>query len=266
MNPTVFGLELRRTRTLALWLAVITGVYAGFITLFYANVAENAADFERLLEMYPKELMAAFGLEEGFGKPNVFLHGYVFTFLWPFIAAIGAIVPATRVAADADRGFLDVVLATPMARVRYLLGSIGTQLLVLALLAVVMVAAIALADLFIPPDLPTANILLSSLHALAFGVAIAGPTTLLAVLFLDRGRSAGIVAGLVIVMYLLNVIAAIAPDYDAVASLSYFKYFNLKPLLGSGTYPLAESLLFAAIGLATWGLALALFRRRDLAA
>jgi ABC-2 type transport system permease protein len=266
MNPNVLRLELRRTRILALWLAVITAIYAGFITLFYANVAENAEQFEELLKIYPKEIMIAFGLEEGFGSPGVFLHGYVFTFLWPFIAAVGAIVPATRVAADADRGYLDIVLATPMERMRYLLGSIATQVLVLGAIAVVMVAAILLADLFIPPNLPSANIALASIHALAFGTAIAGPTALLAVLLLDRGRAAGLVGGAVILMYLLNVIAALAPDFAAVASLSYFRYFDLRDLIGSGVYPLADSLLFAAIGLATWALALVIFRRRDLVA
>ena len=266
MNPTVFRLELRRIRTLSVWLAVITALYAGFITLFYANVAANAEEFERLLEIYPRELMVAFGLEEGFGEPGVFLHGYVFTFLWPLIAALASIVPATRVAADADRGFLDVVLAAPIDRVRYLLGSIATQLVALAVLAAVMVAAILLADLFIEPNLPTGNVALAGLHALAFGAAIGGPATLLAVLFLDRGRAAAIVGGAVLLMYLINVITALAPDYEALGALSYFRYFDLRDLLGDGVYPVADSLLFAGIAVATWLLALLAFRRRDLAA
>ena len=265
MNPTVLRLELRRARTLGLWLAVITALYAGFITLFYANVAANAEEFERLLEIYPKELMVAFGLEEGFGEPGVFLHGYVFTFLWPLIAALASIVPATRVAADADRGFLDVVLATPTDRVRYLVGSIVTQLAALAVLAGVMVAAILLADLFIEPNLPTSNVTLAALHAIAFGAAIGGPATLLTVQFLDRGRAAAIVGGAVLLMYLLNVIAALAPEYEALAALSYFQYFDLRDLIGDGIYPIADSMLFAGIALATWLLALLAFQRRDLA-
>jgi ABC-2 type transport system permease protein len=266
VNRTVFGLDLRRSRTLAIWLGVITAVYAGFMTLFYANVAANAEEFERLLEIYPRELMQAFGLEEGFGEPGVFLHGYVFTFLWPLIGALATIVPATRVAADADRGFLDIVLATPMERARYLLGSIGTQLVALTGLAIVMVAAILVADLFIEPNLPAGNVALTALHAVAFGAAIGGPATLLAVLLLDRGRAAGLVGGALVLMYLLNVIAAIAPDYEAIASLSYFHYFNFKALIGDGVYPVADSLLFLWIALGAWLLSLAVFRRRDLAA
>ena len=260
-----FRLELRRSRTLLVWLAVVTAAYAGFITVFYTNVSENAAAFEDLLKLYPKELMAAFGIEGNFADPAVFLSGYVYNFLWPLIAAIAAIVLATRIAADADRGFLDVVLATPMVRIRYLLASIATQVLGLALLAVAMVTAIIGADLLIVPDFPTGRIAVSALHSLAFGVAVAGPATLLAVVLLDRGRAAGIAGGVLVVMYLLNVIAALAPEYDALAMASLFHYFNVKELLRLGTYPVGDSLVFLVVGVVCWVLALVAFRRRDLA-
>jgi ABC-2 type transport system permease protein len=258
-------LDLRRSRALLGWLVVITAAYAGFITVFYTNVAENAEEFEKLLEVYPKELLVAFGIEGNFADPGVFLSGYVFSFLWPLIAAIGAIALATRVAADADRGFLDIVLATRLPRVRHLAASIGSQALGIALLAATMVGAIALADLLIEPDFPTARVLAAGVHAFAFGAAIAGPATLLAVAFLDRGRAAGVVAGVLVLMYLLNVVAALAPEVDALATISAFRYFDVRDLIGAGAYPVADSLLLGGVGVAGWALSLVAFRRRDLA-
>ncbi len=266
MNATPLRLELRRSRMLVLALAVVTALYAGFITVFYTNVAENAAEFEKLLEVYPKEIMLAFGIEGDFADPGVFLGAYVFNFLWPLVAAIGAISLATRVAADADRNFLELPLSTPVTRGRYLLASIATQVVGIAILAVVMVGAILVADLLIEPDFPTGRVALATLHAVAFGVAIAGPTTAAAVAFLDRGRAAALVAGILIVMYLLNVIAQLAPELEAASTLSAFRYFALKELLDTGRYPLADSLLFGSIGIPGWVLAVWLFRRRDLVA
>lgn len=266
MSVTAFLIELRRSRTLIAWLAVVTALYAGFITVFYTNVAENAAAFEDLLEVYPKEIMLALGIEGNFAEPAVFLSGYVYNFLWPLIAAIAAIVLATRVAADADRGYLDVALATPIVRSRHLLGSIATQLLGLAVLAVTMVGSIIVGDLLIEPDFPTANVLLSLVPSIGFGVAVAGPTTFLAVTLLDRGRAAGIAAGVLVVMYLLNVIAALAPDLEAVSRLSLFGYFDLKDLIRGGTLPVVDVLIFAVVGIVGWALAVVAFRRRDLAA
>jgi ABC-2 type transport system permease protein len=266
MNGSAFSLDLRRSRTLLVWLIVITAAYAGFITVFYTNVAENAAEFEKLLEIYPKELLIAFGIEGNFADPGVFLSGYVFNFLWPLIAAIGAIALATRVATDADRGFLDIVLSTRLPRVRHLLGSIATQIVGIAALALTMVVSILVGDLLIEPNFPTDRVLVAALHAFAFGVAVAGPATLLAVLLLDRGRAAGLVAGVLVIMYLLNVVAALAPDVDWLASVSAFHYFDVKGLIGKGVYPVADSLLLGGIGVACWALALAAFQRRDLAA
>ena len=62
-------------------------------------------------------------------------------------------------------------------------------------------------------------------------------TTLLAVVFLDRGRAGGLVAGILIVMYLANVIAQLSPDLEGSASLSLFHYFDLKPLIDTGPTP-----------------------------
>lgn len=266
MTPAALGLEIRRSRVLLIGLAVVTGAYAAFISLFYANVAENAAQFEQLLKIYPREILVAFGIEGGFADPGVFLTGYVFNFLWPLIAAFAAIALGTRIASDVDRGWADVALSTPLDRRRLLLSSIATQLIVLVVLAVVMVAGILVADLFITPNFPTANVALTTLPSVAFGLALAGPSTALAVLLLDRGRAAGIVAGVLVVMYLLNVVAALAPDVGWLADLSAFHYFSLKGLIGSGTFPIGDTLLLAGVGIVGWLGALVLFRGRDLAA
>ena len=266
MNPTALRLELRRSRTLVLWLGIVTAAYAGFITVFYTNVVENAEAFEEMLALYPKELMAAFGIEGNFADPGTFLGGYVYNFLWPLVGAAGAIVLATRVAADADRGFLDIALTTPIARTTYLVGSIVAQIVGVAILSVAMVGAVLLGDLLIEPNFPAGSVALSAFHALAFGVAVAGPATLLAVLFLDRGRAAGVAAGVLVLMYLLNVVGALAPEVENLTIVSAFRYFDLKALISDGTYPVADTLVFLVVGIVGWALALYAFRRRDLAA
>ena len=266
MNPTALRLELRRSRSLVLWLGIVTAAYAGFITIFYTNVVENAEAFEEMLALYPKELMAAFGIEGNFADAGNFLGGYVYNFLWPLVGAAAAIVLATRVAADADRGFLDIALTTPIARTTYLLGSIVAQVVGIAILAGAMVGAVLLGDLMIEPNFPALSVALSALHSVAFGLAVAGPATFLAVLFLERGRAAGVAAGVLILMYLLNVIGALAPEVEGVTILSAFRYYDLKLLINEGTYPIVDSLIFVAVAVVGWAAALYAFRRRDLAA
>lgn len=266
MNPTALRLELRRSRTLVLWLGIVTAAYAGFITVFYTNVVENAEAFEEMLALYPRELMAAFGIEGNFADAGNFLGGYIYNFLWPLVGAAAAIVLATRVAADADRGFLDIALTTPITRTTYLLGSIVAQVVGVAILAAAMIGAVLLGDLLIEPNFAATAVALSTFHSLAFGLAVAGPATFLAVLFLDRGRAAGVAAAILILMYLLNVIGALAPEAEGLTILSAFRYFDLKELINTGTYPVVDSLIFLVVGVVGWVLALYAFRRRDLAA
>jgi hypothetical protein len=261
-----FRLELRRGRMLVLWVGLVSVVYAGGITLFYPSILESAAEFEKLLEVYPKELMAAFGIDGSLGDPGTFLNSYIFQFLWPLVAAIVAILAATRIASDADSGFLDLPLSTRLPRLHYLLTAIAAQVVALTALTAMTVGAIFLVDLVIEPDLPTGRIVLGGLHALVFGAAIAGVTTFLAVALLDRGKAGGLAAAVLIVMYLLNIIAAMSPDLADLSRVSVFHYFNLKPVIATGAYPLGDSLLFLAFALAGWLLALWAFGRRDLAA
>lgn len=90
--------------------------------------------------------------------------------------------------------------------------------------------------------------------------------TLLAVAFLDRGKAGGLAAGILIVMYLLNILAALSPDMADLGRVSAFRYFDLKALIDAGTYPIGDSLLYLAVAVGGWLLALWAFRGRDLAA
>lgn len=257
-------LELRRGRQLVLWVGLVAVLYAGTITLFYPTILASAEEYEKLLAIYPKELMAAFGIEGSIGDPGTFINSYIYQFLWPLVAAIAAILLATRVAADADSGFLDLPMSTRLPRLRYLTATIVGQVAGLVVLTVMTVGAIMAVDLLIEPDFRWDRLALSGVHALLFALAIGGVTTFLAVVLLDRGKAGAIAAAVLIIMYLLNIVAAMSPDMADLGRLSAFHYFDLKELIDRGSYPLGDSLLYLVVAVGGWLLALWAFRRRDL--
>lgn len=263
---TAFGLEVRRGRMLVVWVGLVAVLYAGGITLFYPVVLDNAAEYEQLMKIYPKELMAAFGIEGSLSDAGTFINSYIFQFLWPLVAAIAAIILGTRIAVDAESGFLDLPLSTRLPRLRYLASAIAGQVVAIGVIAGMTVGAILVADLLIEPDFATDRVILAGVHAFTLAAAIAGVATLLAIVFLERGKAGGLVAGILIVMYLMNILATISPDMEGLARFSAFRYFDLKGLIDSGTYPIGDSLLYLAIAAAGWLLALVAFRRRDLVA
>ncbi len=143
MTWLAFRLELRRSRLVAFWMAVIVLAYGGIIAAMYPILEENATALEDYMEIFPKELMAAFGMTGSLVDPGVFFGTYIGSMLWPIVAAIAAIILATRpIASDVERGWADVALSTPLTRGRLLAAAIASQALVLALLAAATVAGV----------------------------------------------------------------------------------------------------------------------------
>ena len=65
-----FRLELRRSRTLAVGLAVVVLVYGGLIAAIYPILLTNTTQIEDYMKLFPKEFMAAFGMTGNLADPG----------------------------------------------------------------------------------------------------------------------------------------------------------------------------------------------------
>lgn len=260
-------LELRRIRTLVVWTAIAAVAYGAIVSGFYPTFRDNQSMIDQYMALFPKDLLAIFGMGGSLADPGVMFSSYIGGMLWPVVAAVAAIALATRpVAGDLDRGFLEIALSTPLSRVRYLATAIAGQVVALAVLAVATVGGMLLGGAVVGAPFDAGRFLLAAVHAFAFGIVIAAVTTLLSVVVLDRGRAAGIATALVLGTYLLDAAAKVWKDLGAVAELSPFRHFVTRPIIDEGAFPTADFVLLVAVAIVAWGGAIALFRRRDLAA
>ena len=267
MNGTILGLELRRSRSLAGWLALVLLLYGAVMALMYPILKENAKLVEDYLKVMPAPFLKAFGMEGSLTDPGVFFTTYIASWMWPILAGLGGILIATRpVAADADRGFLEMPLATPVSRTRYLLLAIIGQLAALAALSAAAVAGLLVVGLLVGAQFDPARFALGGAACFLFGAAIVGPTTLLSVMTLNRGLSGAAMAGILVAMYLLDVISKIQPDLGWIGQLSLMHYFRTTPIVDSGSWPLSDVAVLVGVAVLGWAAALWLFRQRDLAA
>lgn len=267
MNAAAFGLELRRIRTLVLWTAVAAIAYGGIVAGFYPTFRDNQSMIDEYMHLFPKDLLAVFGMQGSLADPGVMFSTYVGGMLWPIVAAVAAIALATRpVAGDLDRGFLEIALSTPLSRVRYLATAIAGQAVALALLAGATVGGMLVGGLLMGAPFDGWRFLLAGVHAFAFGCVVAGVATLLSVAVLDRGRAAGIATALVLGTYLLDAASKVWPEVATVAELSPFHHFVTRPIIDEGIFPTGDFALLVTVAVAAWAGAILLFRRRDLAA
>ncbi len=267
MTPAALGLELRRSRSLLFWLGLVVVLYAGSMSVFYPVMVENTAFLEEYLELFPEGLLVAFGMTGSLANPGVFFTTYTGSWLWPIVAAIvGGLLGTRAVAADHDRGFLDLALSTPMSRVRWLGTSIVGQIVVIAILSVAMISAVVGVGALVGAEFDAGRFALVIPLAFLFGCAVAAVATLLSVVTLSRGRAAGITAAILLAMYFLNIVAQLEPSLNGLANLSAFHWFDTTAAIDRGELDPVALLLYAGVSVLGWGLALVLFRRRDLAA
>ncbi len=267
MTIGAFRLELRRIRALVVWTAAAAIAYGGIVAGFYPTFRDNQSMIDQYMHLFPKDLLAIFGMQGSLADPGVMFSTYVGGMLWPVVAAVAAIALATRpVAGDLDRGFLEIALSTPLSRVRYLATAIAGQIVALAVLAAATVGGMFVGGVLMGAPFDGGRFLLAAIHAFAFGTVIAGVTTLLSVVVLDRGRAAGIAAALVLGTYLLDAASKVWTNVGTVAELSPFHHFATRPIIDDGTFPTGDFLLLVAVAAIAWVSAVAVFRRRDLAA
>jgi ABC-type transport system involved in multi-copper enzyme maturation permease subunit len=265
VTAITFRLELRRSRILAVGLAVVVLVYGGLIAALYPILLANTAQIEDYMKLFPKEFMAAFGMTGSLADPGIFFTTYIGSFLWPVVAAIAAVVLGTRpTAADAERGWSDLPLGTPLTRDRYLGAAIVGQVVVLAGLALVTVAGVLGVGALVGAGFDAARFLAAGVVLWLFACAIAGVTSLVAVITLSRGVAASITTGILIAMYLLNIVAQVQPDFAWLADLTAFRYAGVGALIDHGTLDWVGMGVFAIAAGAGWTASLALFRGRDL--
>jgi ABC-2 type transport system permease protein len=268
VTGSILGLEARRSRALVLTLAIVAIVYGAFVAALYPTMQANAKLLEDYLNILPKQILAAFGMAGGsLVDPGNFFSTYIGVFLWPILAALGGILLATRpVAADLERGFLELPLSTRASRSRYLGLTIAVHALAIVAMALATVGGFLVVGSLVGAGFDSGRLLLVVVPAAAFGFAIHGATSALSVVTLSRGLAAGIAGGTLLAMYLLDIVARLQPDLEWVGVVSAFRYFDVRGLINSGTPDLGGLGLFLAVAIGGWAIAIWRFRTRDLVA
>lgn len=267
MIGVVLRLELRRSRSLAIWLGIIVLAYGAFVAAFYPVIRDNAKLLDEYMAVFPKPLLSAMGMEGTLANYGIFFNTYIASMLWPIVAAIAGTILGTRqAAADLDRGFIELPLATRIDRVRYLATGVASQVLVLAALSVTVMAGILVVGAIVNAGFDTGRFLMEVPLLFLFACALGGVATLLSVVTLSRSISAGVVAGGLLTMYLLDAVSRLQADLDWLGTVSVFRYLRTTSAIDLGVLPLGPMALFGAVAVVTWGVAVWRFRTRDLVA
>lgn len=246
-----------RRRSVLSW-GLPIGLWSAFIVAIYPSVEDS---LQKAIASYPEALKEAFGIAE-LSSVEQYLSAEMLSLIVPLAVGYLAVRSvASGLSGAAESGRLDVLLSAPISRSRIVAASFGATAAELACVLLASLLTTALSSLLVGAGL-------------SFGLALAGFANVWPLALLSAGlgvvvtgwslRTAivtGSVAGVLVAMYVADLVGRLDTSLDWVRYGSVFRYYG--KAIEDGIEPVAFiGVTLAAVALAILGAAL--FERRDI--
>lgn len=259
MIELVLSLLRDRRRALLAW-GLPIGLMSAFIVAIFPSVEDALG---KAIRDYPTELKEAFSIGE-LATVEQYLEAEMLSLIVPLaVGYLAARSVASGLSGAAESGRLDVLLSAPISRHRLVGASFAAtavelaSVLVVSLLLTMLGSWLAGAGLAFGPALAGfANVWPLALLFAGLGIVVTGFS-------LRTSVVTGSVAGVLVAMYVMDLIGRLDAGLDWIRYGSVFKYYG--NAIENGIDPVAfVGVTAAAVALAAFGAWL--FERRDLAA
>jgi beta-exotoxin I transport system permease protein len=248
-----------RRRSLVAW-GLPLGLWSAFIVLIFPSV-ESA--LSKAAKSYPPALKEAFGVGE-LTNVEQYLHAEMLSLIVPLALGYLAVrAVASGLSGAAESGRLDVLLSAPVSRSRIVVASFAATAVELAIVLILTVILTGLGSLVAGADLSLGSAIAGYANVWPLALVFAGLGVVACGFSLRTAVVTGAVAGVLVTMYVVDLIGRLDPDLSGVRYASVFKYYG--NAIEDGIEPAAFiGITAAAIALAVlsgW-----LFEQRDLSA
>jgi ABC-2 type transport system permease protein len=248
-----------RRRSILAW-GLPLGLMSAFIVAIFPSV-EGA--LSKAIEKYPSGLKEAFGIGE-LSNVEQYLQAEMLSLIVPLAAGYLAVrAVASGLAGAAESGRLDVLLSAPVSRRRLCAAGFLATAIELAAVLLVTLALTAVGSLLSGAGLAAGPALAGFANVWPLALLFAGLGVVACGFSLRTSVVTGAVAGVLVAMYVIDLVGKLDPGVSGVRYLSVFKYYGAA--IEDGIEPVA----FCGVTLAAIALALLggwLFDRRDISA
>lgn len=263
INKALYKREMKKSIKLLVIFAAIITVYVSIIIGMYDP--EMMATLDKFYQVMP-ELMASVGMTAGATTLIGFMISYLYGFILLLFPLLNTVLRANGLIANyVDKGSMVTLLAAPVkrrvvAQTQMWVHVTGIVLLVLYTTSL----EFAVAAWSYPGQLQLGALLRLNGGLLALHLLIGGIAFLASNVFSDPKYSLGFGAGIPVLMFVLQMLASVGNEAQVAKYFTVFSLFQAEGLVsGQATALMGASLLvFGAILL--YGLAVAVFSKRDL--
>jgi beta-exotoxin I transport system permease protein len=247
-----------RRRSLLAW-GTPLGLWSAFIVVIFPSVE---AALSKAVQNYPEALKEAFGISQ-LTSVEQYLQAEMLSLIVPLALGYLAVrAIASGLSGAAESGRLDVLLSAPVSRARLIAAGFAATAVELAVVLVLTVILTCLGSLAAGAHLSFSSALSGYANVWPLALLFAGFGAIAVGFSLRTSVVTGAVAGVLVSMYVIDLIGRLDPDLSGIRYVSVFRYYG--NAIEDGIDPLAfAGVTAAAIALAALGAWL--FERRDLA-
>ncbi len=259
------SLWLRR-RSIVAWSTGLCGI-ATLTMLFWPTLSRSIGDLQAIIDMFPSEFLAAFGMADP--KDLLTAGGFISSRVYATVGLVLMLAFAIGMgsgstAGEERRGTLELQLAVPLTRRRYLLETFAAMLTLIAVLGIALCLVMALGNVAIDLDLSHESIVAATLGLALTGVFFGALALALGAATGSTGVARGVPAAVAVGGILLNGLGVVVAGFAPLRYLSPLYWFlgDTPPLLRGFS---AGPLVLLAAALVAVGFGAVGFERRDLA-
>ncbi len=251
------------------WLFIIytiTGVLFVCLYVFlYPSIQKSGANVSEIIKSLPADLNKAFGLDaSSFNTLEGLLSGKHFSLIWPILLiGLSVSMAASFISGEIEKSTMEILVSEPISRLSVFTSKLISGALIVLVFVIISILVVLPLSTFSNISVIALNFYKLTFLGYLFGLAIFGISMFFSAIFSEKGKAIFATVGLLILMYVINIVSLLKDSLENIKYFSLFYYFNYTDVLVHGKLLNLNILVFLVTFLFSSFLASAYFVKRD---
>lgn len=233
----------------------------------FPTMQGQSQQFQEIMKNYPDSIMKAFNVEElSFDTIEKFLAMESFSIMWPLLTIILLTSLAGNfLAGEVEKGTAEIILAKPISRTKIYFTRYLSGIIIFLIFTIVSVFAVVPLCALHNVDYQLSNFSKMAVIGFLFGWAVYSIAFMLSAIFSERSKPYMFVSGLLLMMYVYNIIANLNDKFVNLKYLSFFYYYNQNQALIHNNINNQSIIAFVSVAVICTVAGLIFFNKKDIA-
>ncbi len=261
---TIFSRAIKDRRLLLIIYCLSAVALLWMYIALFPEFSQVKVDF---IKSMPEGFLKAFNFDlSSFTTVQGFLATEQFSLVWPLLVIALVIgFSGFALAGEVEKGTIEFLLSEPIARLKLFFGRYLAGLLMLVIFTIISIlAAIPFCQIY-HISFNTNHFYTMTLMSFLFGLAIFSLGMMFSAIFSDKGKVFFLSAGILVLMYVLNVVSSLKESLVNLKYASFFYYYSPPKALTYNQIDHWAYLVFIGVAVMATLAGAIYFARRDIA-